>query len=110
MRRLMPLLVKLLMLIEFNQEALTAAGWKETTDKPIEDGSEQMLIFRNDAKDMVTLKVNGDPEDKGIRYSLEYMTGEEVAEQDAKVKKLIAERKKKQEEEANKPKPKATQR
>lgn len=94
--------------VKFNQEALTAAGWKATTDKPIEDGNEQMLIFRNDAKDMVTLKVNGDPEEKGIRYSLEYMTGEEVAEQDAKVKKLIAEQKKKQEEEANKPKPKAT--
>jgi hypothetical protein len=94
--------------VKFNQEALTAAGWKATTDKPIEDGNEQMLIFRNDAKDMVTLKVNGDPEEKGIRYSLEYMTGEEVAKQDEEFKKLIAERKKKQEEEANKPKPKAT--
>lgn len=43
--------------IKFNQEALTPAGWKATTDTPIEDGREQMLIFRNPGKDMLTLKV-----------------------------------------------------
>lgn len=99
--------------VAFNLQALTAAGWKATTDKPIEDGRVQMLIFRNDAKDMLTLTVR--PGEESTNYSLEFLTGEQVAKLDEAAKKLAAEEaKKRAEEEAqaeaerNKPKPKAS--
>jgi hypothetical protein len=98
----------------FNQKTFSAMGWKATTDTPIEEGNVESMIFRNDAKDMLTLTVRPPVEDRPTNYSLEYSTGEEVAKREAKIKKLIAERKKKQEEEEkaaeaerNKPKPKA---
>jgi hypothetical protein len=98
----------------FNQRTFSAMGWKATTDTPIEEGNVETMNFRNDAKDMLTLTVRPPVEDRPTNYSLEYATGEEVAKREAKIKKLIAERKKKQEEEEkaaeaerNKPKPKA---
>lgn len=97
----------------FQQKTLTAAGWKATTDKPIEDGSVQTLIFRNDAKEMLTLTVReGGP--LPTNYMLEYRTAEQVAKSNEAAKKLAAERAKEREEEEkqaeaerNKPKPKA---
>lgn len=45
-------------LAAFYQEALGKAGWKATTDKPVKIDFRDMMIFRNDAKDIATLKMH----------------------------------------------------
>ena len=92
---------------EFYNGSLGSLGWKPTTDQPIEDGTKQMLIYRNPAKDMLTMSLF--EFDGRLRVEIEHLSGAEVAEIDAAQK--IAAAKKKAELEAekldrSKPKPK----
>jgi hypothetical protein len=84
---------------------LAKSGWKPTTEKPITERFEQWMIFRNDAKDMLTLTLR-DIEGK-TRVTLREQSAAEVAEEERKFQEALAAKKKKDEEEKNKPKPKA---
>ncbi len=45
-------------LAAFYQGALGKAGWRATTDKLVKIDFDELMIFRNDAKDIATLKVH----------------------------------------------------
>jgi len=94
--------------VAFYQAALAPAGWKPTTDHAIKDGFEYFMVFRNPAKDMLTLTMWGTQDDKGqTRAHVVHKSAAQVAEEERQYKAAIAAAKKKEEEERNKPKPKA---
>jgi hypothetical protein len=66
--------------IEFYRETLRKAGWKATTEHPIRDHGEQMLIFRNPGEEMLTLKIK--EIDGRSRYSLQHLSRAEIEELD----------------------------
>ena len=95
--------------VAFYEKALAPAGWKPTTDHAIKDGFEYFMIFRNPAKDMLTLTMWGTQNEKGeTRAHLVHQSAAEVAEEERRYKEALAAKKKKDEDEKNKPKPKAT--
>ncbi len=67
-------------LTAFYTKALSPAGWKQTTDKPFKFEIYDELIYRNAAKDMLTLRMH---EFEGkTRGLLRFQTAAEVEEQD----------------------------
>ncbi len=94
--------------VSYYRETLAPAGWKATTENPIVDRYEQMLIFRNPDKDMLTLNMREIEDEKLTRYSLEFQSAEEIAKLDEQLDKLAEEKKKEREAELNRPKAKAT--
>jgi hypothetical protein len=86
---------------KFYRDALGKRGWKATTDKPIEISIYQVLIFRNQPKDLIELKMK-DLDDGRTRVLAEFQTAAQVEEMDRRLK-AEAER---MERERNKPKPK----
>ncbi|WZO98491.1 hypothetical protein EP7_000071 [Isosphaeraceae bacterium EP7] len=63
----------------YYQKALAGAGWKSTTDAPVEIERYETMFFRNAAKDILTLKMrNVDPI---LRVSLAHQTGAEFDEE-----------------------------
>lgn len=65
-------------LVAFYKEALGKAGWKATTDRPLKDDFREVMLFRNAAEDILTLKMH---ESEGtLRASLEHRTAAEFAE------------------------------
>jgi hypothetical protein len=91
--------------VAFYKQALTPAGWQATTENRITDRTTSFLIFRNAAKDMLTLNMR-DLGDNKTRFDLSHQTAAEVEEVDRRVKLAIEEKKRKAEEEANRPRPK----
>lgn len=87
----------------FYEKALGGAGWKATTEQPIVTKGRHMLIYRNPAKDMLTLEMF--EFDGRLRVEVKHQTAAEVEAIDAAIDAKIAERKKKEEEDAKKPKP-----
>lgn len=85
---------------DYYRKALGERGWKATTDNPIEIDWKRMLIFRNEAKDMLELEMS--TVEEKTRIMLKYSTAAEVAEEERRFKEEIARR----EMEKNKPKPK----
>jgi hypothetical protein len=65
-------------LVSFYKDALGKAGWKPTTEQLIKDGFEDMLIFGNPAKEILTLKMH--TVDGKLRANLDHMTAAEFAE------------------------------
>jgi hypothetical protein len=92
-------------IVAFYRSALGPAGWKATTDESIKDRFEQTLIFRNNEKDMLTLKMRD--VEKKTRATVRHQSAAEVAELDRLLQAQAEARKKKQKEEQGKPKPKA---
>jgi hypothetical protein len=92
----------------YYKSALAPAGWQPTTDNPVTDRYESFMIFRNPAKDMLTLNMRDLREEKKTRVSLKHQSAAEVEEIDRQVKLAVEERKRKEEEERNRPKPKAS--
>ncbi len=65
-------------LADFYKKALGKTGWKATTDKPVKIDFQETMIFRNDAKDITTLKMH---EFEGkLRANIEQQTAAEFAE------------------------------
>ena len=91
--------------VAFYKQALAPAGWQSTTDNRITDRTTSFMIFRNQAKDMLTLNMR-DLGGNKTRYDLNHQTAAEVEEVDRRVKLAIEAKKRKAEEEANRPKPK----
>lgn len=78
-------------LAAFYREALGKAGWKPTTERPVKDGPESFLIFRNDAKDLAYLDMR-DVGDR-LRATLTHRTAAEDAEIARRAEAGIAKRK-----------------
>jgi len=91
----------------YYQGALAPAGWQSTTEKPVKDGVESFMIFRNPQKELLNLNMWDLRSDKKTRVTLNHQSAVEVEELDRQVKLAIEERKKKAEAEKKKPKPKA---
>jgi hypothetical protein len=71
----------------FFRKRLSVSGWKATTDNMIKSDFEQILLFRNPAQDMLTLKLRSvDGMSRGL---LEFLTAEDVE----KLEKKLAESK-----------------
>jgi hypothetical protein len=90
------------------QTVLASAGWKSTTDKPVKDGVESFMIFRNPEKELLQLDMWDLQVEEKTRVTLRHQSAAEVEELDRRAKQAIEEKKKKDEAERNKPKPKAT--
>lgn len=87
---------------KFFNEKLGAAGWKPTTDKLNEDKGKKFVVYRNPAKDMLDVDLT---EFEGVvRVYAKFQTAKEVEEIEKQIDAEIAARKKKDEEEKNKPK------
>jgi len=84
----------------YYRETLAKTGWQATTERPIQIGLHDSLIFRNPAKDLLTLQVC---EVEGhTRVTLRHESAEQVAEMERRMDAEIARKK----AEMNKPLPK----
>jgi hypothetical protein len=80
-------------LAAYYRDALGKAGWKGTTDKPFKEDFHEVMIFRNDAKDITTLTMQ---KFEGIlRATLEHQTAAEFDQ--AMQRARVAEEKRKAE-------------
>ena len=72
--------------IEFYRKALTALGWKSTMDKMVDVDEKPTMIFRNPAKEMITLSVPYKYEGGKHGVSVRYQSAAEIAELDRRIK------------------------
>jgi hypothetical protein len=76
-------------IVEFYQKALSAAGWKSTMDKLVYvEGGGPTMIFRNPAKEMITLAVPYDYGSGKLGVSVRFQSATELAERDRKMKEM----------------------
>jgi hypothetical protein len=75
-------------IVEFYQKTLAAAGWKSTMDKMVDVDGGPTMIFRNPAKEMITLSVPYDYGNGKLGVSVRYQSAAEIAERDRKMKEL----------------------
>jgi hypothetical protein len=74
-------------IVEFYRKALAAAGWKSTMDKMVDVDGKPTMIFRNPAKEMITLSVPYALGDK-LGVSVRFQSAVEIAERDRKIKEM----------------------
>ena len=72
--------------VEFYRKALSAAGWKSTMDKMIDVDGKPTMIFRNPAKEMITLSVPYDYGSGKLGVSVRFQSAAEIAELDRRIK------------------------
>ena len=72
--------------VEFYRKALAAAGWKATLDKMVDVDEKPTMIFRNPAKEMITLSVPYNYGDGKLGVSVRFQSATEIAELDRKIK------------------------
>ncbi|MGE5212679.1 MAG: hypothetical protein ACM3NN_03180 [Nitrospirota bacterium] len=72
--------------VEFYRKALAAAGWKSTMDKMIDVDEKPTMIFRNPAKEMITLSVPYNYGGGKLGVLVRYQSAAEIAELDRKIK------------------------
>jgi len=72
-------------IVDFYRKTLAAAGWKSTMDKLIDVDEKPTMIFRNPAKDMLTLSMSG-ARGGNLGVSVRFQSGAEIAERDRKRK------------------------
>ena len=73
-------------IVDFYRKTLAAAGWKSTMDKMVDVDEKPTMIFRNPAKDMITLSVPYDYGSGKLGVSVRFQSGAEIAERDRKRK------------------------
>jgi hypothetical protein len=74
--------------VEFYRKALAAAGWKSTMDKMVDVDGGPTMIFRNPAKEMITLSVPYDYGSGKLGVSVRYQSAAEIAERDRRMKEM----------------------
>src|SRR6266481_7622672 len=74
-------------IVDFYRKTLAAAGWKSTMDKLVDVDEKPTMIFRNPAKDMITLSMPYVYGDK-LGVSVRFQSAAEIAERDRKIKEL----------------------
>ncbi len=92
----------------FYRKTLSGAGWKATTDNTIQIDWKKALIFRNPAKDMLTLEMYPVEDEKVLRVTADYDSAAEVAALEKSLDEQAAAAKKQMEQEAGTPLPKVT--
>ncbi len=86
----------------FYRKILASAGWEATTEQPFKRDFKQMLIFRNPAKDMLTLETY--TVDEKLRVIVKHQSAAEIAEIEQELQAKIERQKQEKEEKAkNKP-------
>src|SRR5262249_40378941 len=73
-------------IVEFYRKTLVAAGWKSTLDHMVDVDGAPTMIFRNPAKDMITLAVPYNYGGGKLGVSLRFQSAAEIAELDRKIK------------------------
>jgi len=71
--------------VDFYRKNLAAAGWQSTLDHTVEVDEKPTMIFRNSAKDMLTLSFSGARGGKLAAY-VRFQSAAEIAELDRKIK------------------------
>ena len=72
-------------IVDFYRKSLTPAGWKSTMDKMVEVDEKPTMIFRNPAKEMLTLATTGVLRGK-LLVSVRFQSAGEIAELDRRIK------------------------
>ena len=72
-------------IIDFYRKTLAAAGWKSTLDHTVPIDDKPTMIFRNPAKDMLTLTISGMLHGK-LLFSVRFQSAAEIAELDRRIK------------------------
>ena len=72
-------------IVDFYRKTLASAGWKSTMDKMVDVDGKPTMIFRNSAKEMITLSMPYVLGDK-LGVSVRFQSGAEIAERDRKIK------------------------
>jgi len=72
-------------IVDFYRKTLAGAGWKSTMDKVIDVDGKPTMIFRNPAKDMLTLAITGVLDGK-LLASVRFQSAAEIAELDRRIK------------------------
>jgi hypothetical protein len=72
-------------IVDFYRKTLATAGWKSTMDKMVDVDEKPTMIFRNPAKDMLTLAASGVLRGK-LLFSVRFQSAAEIAERDRKRK------------------------
>jgi hypothetical protein len=72
-------------IVDFYRKTLAATGWKSTMDHMIDVDEKPTMIFRNPAKDMLTLAATGVLRDK-LLFSVRFQSAAEIAELDRRIK------------------------
>jgi hypothetical protein len=71
--------------VDFFRTTLATTGWKSTMDKMIDVDEKPTMIFRNPAKEMLTLSITGVLEGK-LLGSVRFQSAAEIAELDRRIK------------------------
>jgi hypothetical protein len=71
--------------VDFYRKTLASAGWKSTMDKMVDVDEKPTMIFRNPAKDMLTLAITGVLDGK-LLASVRFQSAAEIAELDRRIK------------------------
>jgi hypothetical protein len=74
--------------VDFYRKTLAAAGWKSTMDKMVDVDGKPTMIFRNPAKEMITLAVPYDYGSGKLGVSVGFQSATEIAERDRRIKEL----------------------
>ena len=70
--------------VDFYKTRLAKDGWKSTMEKMVQVDDNDEMIFRNPAKDMLTLSMPPRPSGK-IPVSLQHQSAAEIAELDRQI-------------------------
>src|SRR5262245_39212543 len=71
--------------VDFFRTTLATTGWKSTMDKMVDVDEKPTMIFRNPAKDMLTLSITGVLGSK-LLASVRFQSAAEIAELDRRIK------------------------
>src|SRR5438034_6999406 len=71
--------------VDFYRKTLATAGWKSTMDHMVDVDEKPTMIFRNPAKDMLTLAASGALRGK-LLFSVRFHSAAEIAELDRRIK------------------------
>src|SRR6266496_932945 len=72
-------------IVDFYRKTLAATGWKSTLDHMVAVDDKPTMIFRNPAKDMLTLSIPGVLRGK-LLFSVRFQSAAEIAERDRRIK------------------------
>jgi hypothetical protein len=72
-------------IVDFYRKTLATPGWKSTLDHTVDVDDKPTMIFRNPAKEMLTLAVSGVLHGK-LLFSVRFQSAAEIAELDRRIK------------------------
>ena len=73
-------------IVDFYRKTLAATGWKSTMDKMVDVDEKPTMIFRNPAKEMLTLSMPYDYGGGKLGVSVRFQSAAEIAERDRRIK------------------------